>query len=89
MTFNICLVFYIFYNYCDGYNINEFRIEYYGNPYLKGFEVEFQPKMQRLSVPRELDFNSAWRLTHECIKCENEVEFVDSGMKNEICAVTF
>jgi hypothetical protein len=63
--------------------INKFRIEYFGSPYLKDFEVEFYSKNQILSVPSDLNFNSAWQIIHECTICSNEVKFVESGKQNE------
>jgi hypothetical protein len=64
-------------------NIKEFRIEYYGEPFLKDENIQFTNELQAHRVPVNLDFNSPWRIIHDCSNCGEEVEFIENSQKPE------
>ena len=64
-------------------NITEFKIEYYGEAFLKDFNVELIDKNQTLSIPTILQFNSSWKITHTCDNCHKDVVFIEDSRKPE------
>lgn len=62
-------------------NITEFKIEYYGEAFLKDFKVELIDKNQTLSIPTTLQFNSPWKITYNCDNCCKDVVFIEDSRK--------
>lgn len=63
--------------------VSEFRIEYFGKPFLKGIDFELADNSQTHSIPATLEFNSPWKIIHNCIECDNEVLFIEDSQKPE------